>query len=422
MSRPIRQLLPSMPAAEIDRSEHLLIGNPAQRAPIAVRGSRVAEKHCAYEWHGLRRCPSLSYGDTNSGNIIVQGDNQGVLETLRAQYAGAVKCVYIDPPYNNREKYTHYTDDIDHASWLSAIKGRLELLRDFLTEDGTLWISIDDSEVHYLKVAADKVFGRSNFITTVIWEQRTTRENRKAFSNNHEYILVYAKDGRVGRRHISGLPASRQLLDRYRNPDNDPRGPWQSVSVNVQAGHATPNQFYALIAPNGRKHVPPKGRCWAYTAERMTERITNGEMWFGADGNGVPRLKRFLANSKTDVRPETLWRAGEVGTTLAAKRHLLQLFSEDAVFDTPKPESLIQRILDIATRPGDTVLDAFLGSGTTAAVAHKTGRRYIGIEQGDHAITHCVSRLRKVVDGEAGGISAATRWSGGGGFTFYSAE
>jgi adenine-specific DNA-methyltransferase len=396
--------------------------SPARRIAIPGQTQKIAERPAPFEWPGLRLHKSLSYGDPNSGNIIVQGDNLSVMRALLTSHSGAVQCVYIDPPYNNREKYTHYVDDVDHATWLSTIKARFEILRELLTDEGTLWISIDDSEVHYLKVAADKVFGRSNFLTTVIWEQRTTRENRKVFSNNHEYILVYAKDARVGRRRISGLPGTKQLLDRYRNPDNDPRGPWQSVSVNVQAGHATPNQFYELIAPNGRKHVPPKGRCWAYTAERMAERIQNGELWFGADGNGVPRLKRFLATSKTDVRPETLWRAGEVGTTLAAKRHLLQLFDEDAVFDTPKPESLIQRILDIATRPGDMVLDAYLGSGTTAAVAHKTGRRYVGIEQGDHAVTHCVSRLRKVVDGEAGGISAATRWVGGGGFTFYTSE
>lgn len=387
---------------------------------ISVSGarklSRVSER-VALPFR-LQRVEDLSYGDSDARNLLIHGENAEVLELLRPSFKGLIRCIYIDPPYNNGETYTHYHDDLDHASWLRIIRDRLVILRDFLREDGTLWISIDDREVHYLKVAADDIFGRENFLTTIIWEQRTSRENRKVFSNNHEYILCYAKNRRIGCRALNGLTPGPELLTRYRNPDHDPRGPWQSVSANVQAGHGTPSQFYDLIAPNGTRHSPPKGRCWVYTRTRMQREIEDNRIWFGGDGNGVPRLKRFLSEAQPTLRPETLWRAGEVGTTLAAKRHLLQLFTEDAVFDTPKPESLIQRIMQIATDHDDWVLDAYLGSGTTAAVAHKLGRHYIGVELGEHAVTHCAQRLRKVIDGDSGGISATVGWSGGGGFDF----
>jgi adenine-specific DNA-methyltransferase len=273
--------------------------------------------------------------------------------------------------------------------------------------------------VHYLKLAADAVFGRQNFVTTVVWEHRTTRENRKVFSNNHEYVLVYAKQLKEFVRRRNGLDLGPEIFKRYQNPDNDPRGPWQSISANVQAGHATANQFYELVAPNGRIHLPPKGRCWVHSKERMLKAVADNEVWFGRAGDGVPRLKKYLAEVRSGLTPPTLWPAREVGTTLAAKKHLLRLFPDEAVFDTPKPESLLRRILQIATDPGDLVLDAYLGSGTTAAVAHKMGRRYVGIERGGHAVTHCASRLHQVVAGESGGISEEVRWHGGGGFGFY---
>jgi adenine-specific DNA-methyltransferase len=296
-----------------------------------------------------------------------------------------------------------------------------EALRSFwpcLTDDGSLWISIDDGGMHYLKVLADEALGRDSFVTTIVWQHRTTRENRRAFSNNHEYLLVYAKDPVAFRKRRNRVPAPPQVAARYKNPDNDPRGRWQSVSANVQAGHATASQFYELVAPNGRRHVPPNGRCWVYTKPRMDALIHDGQVWFGREGNAVPRLKRYLSEATLGVTPETLWGADIAGTTLSAKHHLLAMFPDDPVFDTPKPESLIHRVLTIATDPGDVVLDGFLGSGTTAAVAHKTGRQWVGIERGDHAVSHCAERLRKVVDGEAGGISADVGWQGGGGFEF----
>ena len=370
----------------------------------------------------LQQIRELSYGARSPGNALVLGDNVEVLERIGEQVRGRIRCIYIDPPYNNNERYTHYDDRTGHEEWLEQIETVLGLLHPLLREDGSLWISIDDTQVHYLKVLADGIFGRDNFITTIIWEHRKSRENRRVFSNNHEYVLVFARHAAAFKKTRNRVPPDAEILSRYDNPDDDPRGPWQSVSANVQAGHGTPSQFYELVAPNGRRHRPPKGRCWAYTQEKMAEAIAAGDIWFGKDGNGVPRFKRFFDKAQTGVTPETLWTADSVGTTRLAKRQLLELFPNDAVFDTPKPEQLVAQILTIATDPGDLVLDAYLGSGTTAAVAHKMGRRWIGIEVGDHAVTHCVHRLQKVVDGETGGISKHVGWSGGGGFTFHQVQ
>lgn len=367
----------------------------------------------------LKHIADLSYGQYKSGNMILQGENLKVLAELAPAFAGKIRCIYLDPPYNNQERYTHYSDCQNHEKWIGEMSDRLAYLAQFLTEDGSLWVSIDDREVHYLKVAADKILGRENFITTIIWQQRTTRENRKVFSNNHEYLLVYAKDARAFKARRNLLDSTPEVADRYKNPDHDPRGAWQSVSANVQAGHATRAQFYEIVAPNGRRHAPPHGRCWVYNQARMEQEIACHNVWFGRDGNGVPRLKRFLSETKIGLTPETLWMASEVGTNKAAKKHLLTLFPDLTVFDTPKPEQLIGRILLIATNPGDIVLDAYLGSGTTAAVAHKMKRRYIGIERGSHVVTFCARRMKQVVDGERGGISGSVAWAGGGGFDFF---
>jgi len=293
----------------------------------------------------------------------------------------------------------------------------LSKLKPLLSKEGSMWISIDDSEMHYLKVLCDKIFGRNNFITTIIWQHRTTRENRKVFSNNHEYILVYAIEPVRFKATRNLLPATESILARYKNPDNDPRGVWQSVSVNVQAGHAVSSQFYEIVAPNGKKHYPPNGRCWIYNEERMRKEIEQNNIWFGNDGNGVPRRKKFLSEAVGGITPETLWLADEVGTTKKAKKHLLEMFP-----DTPKPEELIKRIFDIATNEGDLVIDTFLGSGTTAAVAHKMKRSYIGIEKENQIFEFVYQRLKKVVNGENGGISKLVAWNGGGGFDFYEAN
>ena len=236
---------------------------------------------------------------------------------------------------------------------------------------------------------------------------------------DHEYLHVYASRYSNFKRSRNPLDLSDEVKARYRNPDDDPRGPWQSISANAQAGHGTKDQFYDLVAPNGRVHGLPAGRCWILTERRMREQIADNRVWFGKDGNGVPRIKKFLSEVKGGLTPNTLWLADEVGTNDSAKKHTIRLFDGKEVFETPKPEALVQRVLEIATDPGDLVLDSFLGSGTTAAVAHKMGRRWIGIEMGEHAVTHCVPRLRKVIEGEQGGISRAVDWKGGGGFRFY---
>ena len=352
----------------------------------------------------------------------MMGEGCATLRSLRPMIEGTVKMAYIDPPYNNGERYNHYMDSAKHDEWLTTIENHIAIIRDMLSDDGSLWISIDDNEMHYLKVATDRIFGRNNFVSTIVWEHRTTRENRATFSYNNEFILVYARDASRFKESRNLLPVTDTLLGRYANPDCDSRGPWQSVSANVQAGHGTAAQFYEFTAPNGKRHYPPPGRCWTYTYERMMAEIANNNVWFGQDGNGVPRLKKFLSDRRPGLTPHTLWTAHEVGTTTQAKKHILRLLPGAEVFDTPKPESLLKRIMDIATDSGDTVLDSFLGSGTTAAVAHKLGRRYIGIDNGMQIMTHCIPRLQQVIQGECGGISREIGWVGGGEYRYIPAS
>ncbi|MEE0946865.1 MAG: site-specific DNA-methyltransferase [Acutalibacteraceae bacterium] len=348
-------------------------------------------------------------------HVVFNGDNIDVLKSLHAIYDKQVSCIYIDPPYNNGEKYTYYSDVQSHDNWLKQMEQVLRELKDFLKDDGSLWISIDDGEMHYLKVLCDTIFGRKSFVTTLIWQQRNTRENRKAFSNNHEYILVYSPNPELFKKKRNLLPITEDVLTRYHNPDNDPRGPWQSVSVNVQDGHAVESQFYEIIAPNGKIHTPPKGRCWIYNKEKMTEEIAQGNIWFGNDGNGVPRAKKFLKDRPRGVVPETLWLSSFVGTNKDAKTHLkaLKIYDKD-IFDTPKPETLIGQIIEIATNENELVMDAFLGSGTTVSAAHKLNRNYIGIESEYKTCDYVIKRMEQVVSGEKGGISKKVNWLGGG--------
>lgn len=352
-------------------------------------------------------------------NMIIKGDNCAVCDCLMNEFAAKVKCIYIDPPYNNGEEYTHYSDVCSHEQWLDNMKAIISRLFRLLSKDGSLWISIDDNEVHYLKILCDEIMGRDSFITTIIWQQRTTRENRRAFSNNHEYILIYAKDPAEFKKTRNLLSAGDAVLARYKNPDNDPRGPWQSVSLNVQAGHGVSSQFYSITAPGGKAFEPPKGRCWIYNQERMKKEIADNNIWFGSDQNSTPRKKKFLCDAKLGLTPETLWLSSAVGTTNDAKKQLLALFPDISAFDTPKPESLIRRIFEIASNEGDLVLDAFLGSGTTAAVAHKMNRSYIGIDISAKSINYALNRLKRVIDGEKSGISKDTGWKGGGSFSYY---
>lgn len=347
--------------------------------------------------------------------VLILGDNRKVLKDIKDTYEHQVSLIYIDPPYNRGDDFKFYKDTRNHDEWLEGMRTIILELKEFLSAEGSIWISIDDSEMAYLKVCCDEIFGRENFVSTIVWQKRNTRENRKIFSNNHEYVLVYAKDINKFKKKRNLLPATQKVLDRYKNPDNDARGPWQSVTLSVQAGHAVKSQFYTIVSPTGKKHRPPKGRCWIYNEERMQEEIKNNNIWFGSDGSGVPRLKKILDASKLGVVPETLWTVEFAGSTKAAKQELLalEIYDED-VFDTPKPEQLIYRIMQIATNENDLVLDCFMGSGTTAAVAHKFGRSYIGIEINKSVYKYASERLKKVCNGESGGISFALEWNGGG--------
>lgn len=327
--------------------------------------------------------------------------------------------VFIDPPYNTGSAFEHYDDNLEHSQWLNLMRPRLEILWRLLSEDGSLWISIDDDEQAYMKVLCDELFGRSSFIASIIWQKRTSPDMRAVISDGHDYVLVYAKDKDLFKQVRNRLPLSEEQRKSYKNPDNDPRGPWTSTDCTAQAGHGTADQFYTLTTPVGRVIELPKSLCWRFTKERMEEEIAAGRIWLGKDGTGVPRKKTYLKDS-TGVVPWTLWMNKEVGHNQEAKKENNALFGSSNAFDTPKPERLIQRIIHIASNPGDLVLDSFLGSGTTAAVAQKMGRRWIGVEMGNHAYTHCKVRMDKVIAGEdPGGITKAQNWQGGGGYRFY---
>ncbi|MEG6586066.1 site-specific DNA-methyltransferase [Dendrosporobacter sp. 1207_IL3150] len=360
---------------------------------------------------------TLSYGE-QSDNMIIQGDNLEALKALLPYYKGQVKCIYIDPPYNTKSAFEHYDDNLEHSQWLNMMYPRLELLQEFLREDGSIWVSIDDNEVHYLKVIMDEIFGRSNFVANVVWQKRTSPDMRSTLGAGHDHIIVYAQDYERLKNVFHKLPKTPEQIKAYKNPDNDHRGPWVSTDCTAQAGHGTKDQFYKLTTPAGRIIELPASLCWRFTQKRMQEEIEAGRIWFGKDGKGVPRKKTFLSEAP-GINAWTWWTNTEVGHNQEGKKEINQLFGADNAFATPKPERLLQRILQLCSDSGDLIMDSFLGSGTTAAVAHKMGRRYIGIEMGDHAVTHVVPRMKKVVDGEEGGISKTVNWQGGGGFRFY---
>ena len=364
----------------------------------------------------LEEVPELSVGDSDTDNMLVQGDNLRALKSLLPLYAGRVKCIYIDPPYNTGSAFEHYDDNLEHTQWLAMMWPRLELLRHLLAEDGSIWINIDDNEVHYLRIIMDEVFGRNNFVANVVWQKRTSPDFRAVLGDGHDNILVGSRNAARFREKTNLLPLSERQKKEYKNPDKDSRGSW--VSRDFSAQGYRPNQMYKIVTPGGAEYSPPEGSCWKNVESVFLAQVKEGRFWFGKDGEGVPRRKNYLSEAR-GRQSWTWWPNEEAGNTQESKRESIALFGKTAVFDTPKPERLIQRILHIATNPGDLVLDSFLGSGTTAAVAHKMGRRYIGIEMGEHAITHCVPRLNKVIEGEQGGISKTVNWQGGGGFRFY---
>lgn len=396
----------------LNKLELTWIGKDIETEPIEPR---ILIENKEYSYGEVEKA-TLPNGKPWNGNMLIHGDNLLALKALEQDFSGQIKCIYIDPPYNTGNAFEHYDDGIEHSIWLSLMKERIEILYKLLSKDGSLWISLDDNEQAYCKVLCDEIFGRHNFVANVIWEKKFSPQNdAKWLSDSHDFILVYAKNKDIWRPNL--LPRTAEMDSRYKNPDNDPRGPWTSSDCTVKT--YSPSGDYAITTPSGRIVTPPESRCWFTNKEKFDLLIQDNRIWFGKDGNGVPRAKKFLTEVKGGITSTTIWKCTEVGHNQEAKKEV-KVFNSKSVFDTPKPEKLLERILTLASNTGDIVLDSFLGSGTTTAVAQKMGRRYIGIELGQHAYTHCVPRLKMVTDGtDQGGISKAVNWQGGGGFKFY---
>jgi adenine-specific DNA-methyltransferase len=360
--------------------------------------------------------PEYSYGDARSENMLIHGDNLLALKALEQDFTGKIKCIYIDPPYNTGNAFEHYDDGIEHSLWLSLMRDRIIILRNLLSVDGSIWITLDENEVHYFKVVCDEIFGRNCFVTTVIWKTSDNSNNNVTqFSLDHNQILVYGKKPMWKPKFLQDL----SKRTHFKNPDNDPKGPWfDGNPVNNPGLRA--NLQYNITSPSGKliKH-PPNG--WRWSWETIQEKLKSGEIRFSADEKRI--IRRTYLKDMEGLPPSSIWNdIEETGHNRQAKYELKNLFPDvpvTSLLRTPKPEKLIQKVLELSTEESDLVLDSFLGSGTTTAVAHKMGRRWIGIELGEHAKTHCYPRLKAVVDGEQGGISKATDWKGSGGFKFY---
>lgn len=352
-------------------------------------------------------------------NRLIFGDNLLALKALEQEFTGKVKCVFIDPPYNTGSAFTHYDDGLEHSIWLGLMRDRLEIIRRLLAEDGSLWITIDDNECHYLKVLCDEVFGRANFLTTICWEKIYTLKNSaKHFSAMHDFVLVYAKN--VEQVQLSPLERGEKQNAGFKNPDNDPRGPWLDSAMHGRNFYSKGS--YTVRSPSGREFAPPPGRYWTVSEENFWALDSDNRIWWGKSGDNAPRKKTFLTEVRQGVVPGTIWFYKDAGQNAEAKAEIKSLFANDGgeVFITPKPEKLLRQVLTIASNSGDLVLDSFAGTGTTGAVAHKMGRRWIMVELGEHCHTHIVPRLKKVIDGEdPGGITKAVNWQGGGGFRYY---
>lgn len=364
-----------------------------------------------------------SYGDPRSENMLIHGDNLIALQALQQDFAGRIQCIYIDPPYNTGSAFEYYDDCVEHSIWLSLMWQRLKLLHSLLCEEGSIWISLDDSEAHYLKVMADEIFGRKNFIADVAWEKSDSpRMDAKLFSTRYDHTLVYAKNIEAV---IINQVVTDEVPEHYNKVMPDGRRYYLKPLRYMGAQDARedrPNLYFSITAPDGTDVYPLRsdgtdGR-WRWSKEKVDSSPDLIEFVSGRNGWSV-YYRIFAAESSTRP-PETLWSFQDAGSNRNAKAEIKALFGGEKAFDTPKPERLIKMVLSIASKPGDLILDSFMGSGTTAAVAHKMGRRYIGIEMGDHAYTLCKVRLDKVIDGkDPGGITDEISWHGGGGYHFY---
>lgn len=351
-----------------------------------------------------------TYGDKKTENILIKGDNLLALKALRQDFQRKIKLIFIDPPYNTGNAFAQYDDGIEHSLWLGMMKTRLEALYKLLSSDGSLWITIDDDESHYLKVLCDEIFGRNNFVANVVWQKKYTRANdARWFSDNHDHILVYAKDKNIWRP--KPLPRTEEMDRRYTNPDNDPRGVWKATPLHAKSG--TKRQEVTFL--NGTTWTPPAGTFNRYSANTLIDAEKNNRIYFGSK---TPVLKKFL-NDMGGVVPLTIWLQEEVGNNDEAKREI-KVFNPNDVFSTPKPERLLNRIIDLGSNEGDWIIDSFAGSGTTGAVAHKKNRKWIMVEIGNHADTHIIPRMQQIINGkDQGGISKIVDWNGGGGFKYF---
>ena len=354
-------------------------------------------------------------------NLLIHGDALNALRSLARlpefvrEYLGKVKLAYLDPPFNTQQSFLHYDDALEHSVWLTMMRDRLLQIRDLLSPAGSIWVHLDDSEIGYCRVMMDEVFGRDCFVGTVIWQGRYSRSNDAALSVSHNYLLVYARDAKAWRTIRNRLPRTPEQAKQYRNPDNDPRGPWRAVPWD--APNLRPNLSYPIVTPSGAVRLPPAGRCWSRTEAQWNDIVKSGLAYFGKNGDGAPSFKQHLSLA-SQIVPNTWWNHEECGHTDEAVKEIMALFPGVTPFSTPKPERLMHRIVHIASNPGDVVLDCFLGSGTTAAVAHKMGRRWVGIERERSTIaSYAEPRLSKIVRGEdGGGITSLVDWRGGGGF------
>lgn len=367
-------------------------------------------------------------GEVSGGvddNLLIRGDSLDALRALvkspeyAAEYRGKVKLVYIDPPFNTGQAFEHYDDSLEHSVWLGMMRERLVLIRDLLAPDGSVWVHLDDAEMAYCKVLMDEVFGRQNFIATVVWQKRRNLPNDRPMASNHDSIVVF------GSERPFNLRPRPEDHGGYTNLDDDPRGAWTThpVDANAKGGRHVDHLFYAVTNPTtGVEHWPARGRNWLYAPEEMASRIERGAVIFGRTGRTGPVKKAYLSETRDGLTWPSLWLDDALDAFVVnndADRELKALFPDTpSPFSTPKPERLLERVIHIASNRGDIVLDAFAGSGTTAAVAHKMGRRWVTVELSENtADTFTAPRLTKVVNGEdPGGITASAGWAGGGGF------
>jgi site-specific DNA-methyltransferase (adenine-specific)/adenine-specific DNA-methyltransferase len=386
----------------------------------------VVNHHLEVPFHLLRDVPELACGEPGSGNLIVQGDNLVALKALLPYYAGQVKCIYIDPPYNTGNEGWVYNDNVNspvirewlgkvvgkegetldrHDRWLCMMYPRLQLLKRFLRPDGSIWISMDDSEIGLLRVLMDDIFGRERFIACNVWQKRYSRENREAIGDVHEYLLLYAMDPEQFKAVRNRVTLTEEQAKVYKNPNSDPRGRWRGIPMSAQGWR--PNQMYDIVTPAGVVHHPPEGRCWSMIEPEFKKLRDEGRIYFGKDGKSQPSVIRYLDEVDGFV-PWTWWPHDEVGHTDEARKEIQSLFHTQTAFDTPKPTRLLERVLQIASNPGDLILDSFAGSGTTGhailklnqAGSDEEPRRFILIEL-DAKIARDVTaeRVRRVAEG-----------------------